>query len=596
MINITDEKWKEWNIEKDKHKFFTIRWEELFNDKTYESWQVRSTNVKYLLNEIRESAIISNKVKVHHTNLNDLIEELEITIKSDNIINKYFSSLLFYTNKISKQYKSIKKSDNPDFIEISELAQYGIIILNDYLNKNFDYLEEILFSEENNKKELNTAMQLLAVELHNIGYSFEYIKNSFQILQTTQKFEEKFIKLKQLFSKELIEFECYYLLRTSFQLETLSSHRLISVNRNDLPKNRLTELFLNQDLGCSVIKVTVKSLDKITAAIQGRQLLRNLLALRVIYEPDIKNQKMHPIDLIKNDDFEIVKHNDDIPLYMRKSKNPDSNYINLIRSLELFKLEERRYIEASIQYFRLSLMSSNDEAKLTNLWIALESLFQDQAGTIIGNVTKNVAAITTLNYLYSTLIAVSKDLKPYIRKIQSDTEISNFLEKSNNYRFHPYDLNKIFLVDTDSKILNKIKACVSDNPLILNRLFSLKEGMYKSSKNMKKHLTIHFNNISWQLRRIYRVRNKINHQGSLDINISQFYHHLYIYYTDTLQSIITTLKENPDWSIGSALNFRRCKYDFFIEELEKNTTPNIEKIYRTDIDAQSETKAWTKKK
>lgn len=596
MINITDEKWSEWNIENDKHKFFIIRWEELFNDKTYESWQVRSTNVRYLLNEIKESAEISTKIKLHHTNLNDLIQELETTIKNDNIVIKHFKSLTFYTNKISKLYSKLKSSENPNFTEISELAQYGLMTINDYLSKAFKYVEEILFSEENNKKELNSVIQLLAVELHNLGYSFEYIKNSYQIFQTTLSFEEKINKLKQLFSKDLIEFECFYLLRTSFQLETLSSHRLISVDRSTLPKNKLTELFLNQDLSCSVIKVTVTSLDKVTAAIQGRQLLRNLLALRVIYEPDLKSQNMHQIDLVKNDDFEIVRHNDDIPSYMRKSKNPDSNYIELLKSLELFNIEERRYIEASIQYFRLSLMSTNDEAKLTNLWIALESLFQDQTGTIIGNITKNVASITTLNYLYSTLIAVSKDLKPYMKSISEDEDINKVLEKTNRFRFHPYDLNKILLTDSDNKILEKIKSYVSDNPLMLNRLFNLKEGIFKSSKNMKKYLSMHYNNISWQLRRIYRIRNKINHQGSLDINITQFYHHLYIYYTDTLQSLITTLKDNPSWSIGSALNFKRCKYDFFIDELENNKTPNIEKIFRMDIDAKSEIKAWIKKK
>ena len=59
-----------------------------------------------------------------------------------------------------------------------------------------------------------------------------------------------------------------------------------------------------------------------------------------------------------------------------------------------------------------------------------------------------------------------------------------------------------------STLLNML----SDNPLALNRLFRL-EKYYGTPKSFDKSMNEHAKRVSWQLKRIYRVRNSLVHAG-----------------------------------------------------------------------------------
>ena len=42
----------EWEIKEDLHKFFFLRWQEIFDETTFDSWQVRPCNLTSLLDEL----------------------------------------------------------------------------------------------------------------------------------------------------------------------------------------------------------------------------------------------------------------------------------------------------------------------------------------------------------------------------------------------------------------------------------------------------------------------------------------------------------------------------------------------------------------
>jgi hypothetical protein len=52
MKHPTNENWEEWNITEEAHQFFSLRWMEIFDLNTFNTWQVRSSNITSILKEL----------------------------------------------------------------------------------------------------------------------------------------------------------------------------------------------------------------------------------------------------------------------------------------------------------------------------------------------------------------------------------------------------------------------------------------------------------------------------------------------------------------------------------------------------------------
>ncbi|QTA83959.1 Uncharacterized protein dnl_63850 [Desulfonema limicola] len=104
MIFPTDQHWADWEIDKELHKFFLLRWHEIFDEDTFDSWQVRSCNLKTILYEILEAIDTVDKVHSSHPNILILIQEAQQIVNEDIIISKYFSYISKYLKTLSSEY------------------------------------------------------------------------------------------------------------------------------------------------------------------------------------------------------------------------------------------------------------------------------------------------------------------------------------------------------------------------------------------------------------------------------------------------------------------------------------------------------------
>lgn len=136
---------------------------------------------------------------------------------------------------------------------------------------------------------------------------------------------------------------------------------------------------------------------------------------------------------------------------------------------------------------------------------------------------------------------------------------------------------------------------ISENPLLLFRVDNLKRGLFHSPKYFKDRLERHEQNIDWQLRRIYRIRNKIMHQGLVNIDTSQLYRHLHTYYINTIHEVIHILEKNPEWSLGHVFSDMMLDYEFFIGSLGcKEENISLDTVYYSSLKRQSVESAWLK--
>jgi len=94
MIFPNIETWGKWGISEDHHKFILLRWEEIFSEDTYDSWQVRTGNLQSILVEMLDAVTATASFHPFHRNIKHLIKEAKHLEKSDPIIPKHFPALL----------------------------------------------------------------------------------------------------------------------------------------------------------------------------------------------------------------------------------------------------------------------------------------------------------------------------------------------------------------------------------------------------------------------------------------------------------------------------------------------------------------------
>ena len=94
---------------------------------------------------------------------------------------------------------------------------------------------------------------------------------------------------------------------------------------------------------------------------------------------------------------------------------------------------------AAIEYHRLALLATSDEARLVNLWIALEALCQGGEGSIIERVWSRISPCVSVENVRKNLVSLSI----YIKELWDHEDPSPFLTlfpNSSETRLEPSDL------------------------------------------------------------------------------------------------------------------------------------------------------------
>lgn len=123
-------------------------------------------------------------------------------------------------------------------------------------------------------------------------------------------------------------------------------------------------------------------------------------------------------------------------------------------------------------------------------------------------------------------------------------------------------------IPAETETWEKFAGIFSDNPLMIFRLWKLRDGMFKSPSEMAARIEQHRVNVSWQVQRIYRLRNQIAHQGTTTGDISQLIGHLQNYFTTTFHDIVHCHRQRKLHRLGDILESRSLDYIYLMERLK----------------------------
>jgi hypothetical protein len=230
-----------------------------------------------------------------------------------------------------------------------------------------------------------------------------------------------------------------------------------------------------------------------------------------------------------------------------------------------------------------SMESSSIENKLLNLWISLETISPSKRGNSkIDNVVQGCLPALGLGYVRRIITALYHDMNLWDRsKARNVLEIVSEDESPNE---------KLLLFITMPKYLpdlGKLLASMEGQELLRNRIYSINKNI-ADSKSIISYIDQHIEKVDWQLRRIYRARNRIVHLGEVPKFVASLVDSAHDYF-DQIITTVADISRGPN-------GFSDFDASFSYLEWEYNS-------YRNDLssmdfkDAQSVPKLlWARKK
>jgi hypothetical protein len=502
---------------------------------------------------------------MHHTNVQPLLDELETVLSYDRVVREHMPVLTQYSRRLRQLYDfSVKQEKRQGIDEFVRICHIAIAELHGYLERIFDDLEsELTEKNDHHKESIEKLAMLLAMELKSSGFSREYIHDVSKefLLESHGLFSARFEQFRTRFFAKGGQYQCSVLVRG------------LSPDKQQLPvsTNDAVQRFRNQDSTAEVVRFSVQARDPYTAAREARTNAEEQFSIHRLFNT-YQQLQLQPLVLCERSDGRDIHLVDTTAPRLfgpNKPHNLAAKIEGVDQLLNAMTPGDRNLFIAALQFFRLTHSAVSLESRAINLWIALEALFQTMDhDSIIGKLVEFVPKIQALHYPKDTLRAFSQDIDPLWKRSRDTEEILTDLVKSSSVRLDPVDIGRLLTSGTDSPTFSRLKSITASNPLLLNRIWKYGRGMFKTPKDLAARLEQHEKNVRWQLRRIYRLRNRITHQGKTGPESAQLLDHLQQYFLSTVHDLIHTLRHRPSLTIAEAFESRRENYRYLLERLK----------------------------
>ena len=600
MLYPTPDDWSRWGISDECHQFFSLHWTELFDPDTPDTWQVRTCNAKSLMAEIES---LARTPGTHPGTFRPLLEEAIGMVGRDIILAERFPFVADYLGTWPKGDVAADK--------VGELGRLAAVIrgnLADYWQAGMQLLEaELRTPKPGEKKRLYDLTMNVAVETAARGHSPDHLRQTFIRSVLTVSGVPFADRVKGVFDDLAADPAGY---RCVFKVEgvrhDLAPHfpsdvALTIGKRPDPMAGPAVEFFQNVATDEVCLAVTTRAADPEAAHRQAVQRLGQVLAGVNLYSIerrlDLKRTKA------------LVEPAGGGPGVLTAGRRGlGSHYLGSYEALQdraelLFNAmrpggsPDAARVTAAVQYHRLALQAGTDEARLVNLWIAIEALFERDDGSIIGRVCDGVAPCVAVDNLRKTLVGLAVYVRFWWRRQKSEVEFLKLFPNSTERTLDPDDLCRVLLLPSDAPEVKELFRLCAGHLLIRHRLFRAGRMILGEPKEVAANLEFTHRNVGWQLRRIYRARNAIVHTGHGGEALPQLTQHLHSYFMKTLNALLVELDRRPRWTLREAVEHRRRLYGHVVNFYR--TTPGHQIARRSLLDAgncltvQEEPFAWT---
>jgi hypothetical protein len=536
-------------------RLFIDKAAELLFKNSIDSYRLRLHNPKTLIEELISvcqsslTGFLTNNDYASSTakELSNALEDDHHGINFIKVSKKYYKDIL--AKPSSSNYSLLIQSsklllkDNVDYLDnvfaalVTEIASFGTYI-NDGSPK---YYNDIAACE----KKIVVLSNHFFVGLISKGYNKHYISKFFQITfvfnaTAGRDFNARMDILKTLTIKNPEEFTVIFdVVGTSFQFDEFKRidprYELVTRQFRAIISSRVSAKvndFLEANNKNFMIYIKVKALDYYKAIeISMDQISKDLDIYHLGYtkNPIKIGEKCAVIGDVDPSKSSTFPSNFQIDGYVRSGAEVFDILWNKIQKIKQNDIESDSYdkIISAIRYYRTGSESPELETKLLNYWIGLEYIFTSKNPEL-----KTIERMRSFFPTCHSLIYIKRNLWDFhktIKRLGIEHHITGYNDDLVYLTKHP----------TYQEIIDH-----SPNELLKFRA-SYFQKWVEDPSNIEQALRRHTTNITWNLTRLYRIRNEIVHNAAIKQGIYVHISHLKYYLTFILNSILDFMADVP---------------------------------------------------
>lgn len=590
-------------------RFVVLRLDELAHPETHEEQRPRVTNVRILVQELRAVAAFAQTRESARHQVSDLWDELMRAVDRDR------NCTIALPARNHPQLVMIERAiRQPDFADAALTA--GLLDLS--LRSSYLTLVREAFlaairawrdagSPARWKKHpIAGLLEVWVTELLALGHSYEFLQS--QALPRLMdpaagEWSDRIAGL--LNSLPLPEVEH----RVSLVVRGLPSGTGAEARAGSMVLRDVRALSSPSDLGEAghllspspsefVAEVTTRARDPWAAEVQARAEAEQALSFLQFARASKRHDVGTASAVLSNGAWTKVERLTSTAFSHRPDQRAALDWWKVAARIVVEDGTEARGLASALRHHRLSCTASSVESSLLNLWIAFEALFPEADTSIIRRVadpaSKMIAGAFLWNSLRSTLVDVAKrgDVDQ-LRAARAAIPVIRAQRPKQALRIEPEELFNVLCAPGEDQ-MNALLDAVSGNELLVHRLFEQWQDC-RTPKSLGKRIERHQRTVAWQLRRIYRVRNIIAHDGKTPPMTAELVRHAQHYLSTVVMQLIHDLGYHHGLTLSGAVRQRTAGYDHVVAALLADTPLSFRALTEpwSWTDGRDSQPAWT---
>lgn len=541
--------------------FFALLWEQLCGGSSLDSWQLRAMDLPALLQEVIEVCAVARSFAPLQRALIDVLDEAVSVSHRDPVLKEHFrvaTAILEDPKLRDPSPSALAHAENTALHLLDTLRTYPALVRAE--------IERLLADPTvRDKKRLSFVANSLGTELQIRGFSRIFL-HSFADRMIDTPYDAALQELLALLDRPVAKFRCVVPVGwpAAYDGVQLEQGAVLA---------KLPELGTAQEAiafkatvrpGDRFFVAEVDARDQFAAAHEAALHVGRVLNLATFYAPNRKLEVPRRQMLVQSGAMAFLVGLDlSHETYIRDSRRSADKLLRTPpRVMEL--------LAAPLQYHALGVQATAPESRLTNFWVALESLLVEHDGSIIEKVTKFIPPSLSLSYCNRLLRANAIELARFIHTAAghglaeaADLRAVLGLPDRDRISIEPGALAELLVDDTRA---SRLFGLCARNPLLIFRLNQAREKI-NSSSSLKVALEGHREGVGWQLGRIYRARNSLVHRGRIPRRAEYLIQHLHTYLSMTLYYLVREIGDSSTLTVSAAFARRRALYDVYLAKV-----------------------------
>ncbi len=521
---------KEWATKPEYQSllYFCQLLDDMVWESTRDSHRAPAMNTYHLCVEVERTWDETQASSLREGLISTILDELQATGNGDPTVTAHFAE------PWSKLTFALKSSVSQD-TKVGAVARFYRQIENSYLKRCRDEIQVLVSGKATKKERVANLTGAFCSYLQNVGYTPRHISRMIGMRFFNRELAEHPVReLQDFFSRfscRPVEFDVY--MSVTEQLVMAAGGRDFAEYKGRLPSvTRFVGAFAStEDVGEKVVVFRgISAFDEFGAVEQAEAKMALVRAIAYTARADVHLAWQDEAVVVSptNTAGYVVRARDE-PL--RKRYRDFASYqFHVVGEWKRGVLEDQlspsdanRLRNALLSYAN-AFHSESPSTQLVTLWSALEGLLPASSGEgRIDTVLRYSLACQRTLYLrnlfrWSFIEHLATDREPFFKLLN---EASDYTE--NLARFVA-----LLCFPKDKSFSEKLGVLAAMSPLTTQRGFVL-HGASKNVQDLHRLVDAHVQRVDWQLRRIYRERNRIVHRadpspnvGTLILNLNEY--------------------------------------------------------------------------